>query len=79
MIAQITDHRGWRPQTGYTREAQQLLTDLGYDPGPVDGQYGPQTADAVKTFQRDVGITQDGLIGQDLLILLRVAKAAIDK
>ncbi|MDL2226702.1 peptidoglycan-binding protein [Deltaproteobacteria bacterium OttesenSCG-928-M10] len=34
----------------YIRDAQQLLTDLGYSPGPVDGEYGSQTADAVKTF-----------------------------
>jgi len=60
-----------KPSAQYTREAQQLLTDLGYDPGPVDGQYGRRTADAVKAFQRDAGITQDGWIDQDLLSVLR--------
>ena len=65
-----------KPRSQYTKEAQQLLTDLGYDPGPVDGDYGRRTADAVKAFQRDAGITQDGWIGEDLLSTLRRAKAA---
>jgi peptidoglycan hydrolase-like protein with peptidoglycan-binding domain len=60
-----------KPTAQHTREAQQLLTDLGYDPGPVDGDYGRRTADAVKAFQRDVGITQDGWIDQDLISVLR--------
>jgi len=60
-----------KPNAQYTREAQQLLTDLGYDPGPVDGDYGRRTADAVKAFQRDAGISQDGWIDQDLLSVLR--------
>ena len=62
-----------KPNAQHTREAQQLLIDLGYDPGPVDGDYGPRTADAVKAFQRDVGITQDGWIDQELISLLRRA------
>lgn len=65
-----------KPNAQYTREAQQILTDLGYDPGPVDGDYGRRTADAVKAFQRDAGITQDGWIDEDLLSTLRRAKAA---
>ena len=62
-----------KPSAQYTREAQQLLTDLGYDPGPIDGDYGRRTAAAVKAFQRDSGITQDGWIDQDLLSVLRRA------
>ncbi|MES9830086.1 MAG: peptidoglycan-binding domain-containing protein [Candidatus Thiodiazotropha sp.] len=65
-----------KPSAQYTREAQQLLTDLGYKPGPVDGDYGRRTAAAVKAFQRDAGVTQDGWIDQDLLSALRRAKAA---
>ena len=65
-----------KPSAQYTREAQQLLTDLGYDPGPIDGDYGRRTAAAVKAFQRDAGLTQDGWVDQDLLSALRKAKAA---
>lgn len=64
-----------KPSAKYTREAQQILTDLGYDPGPVDGDYGRRTADAVKTFQRNAGITQDGWIDEELLNTLRRANA----
>lgn len=64
-----------KPNAQYTREAQQLLIDLGYDPGPVDGDYGRRTADAVKAFQRAAGITPDGWIDEDLLSTLRRAKA----
>ncbi len=63
-----------RPSAQYIRKAQQLLKDLGYNPGPVDGQYGRRTANAVKAFQRDVGIPQDGWIDQDLLSSLKKAK-----
>lgn len=54
------------------KEAQRLLKELGYDPGPVDGQYGPKTNAAVKAFQRDERIYQDGVIDQNLLELLQV-------
>ena len=32
---------------------QRILQDLGYTPGPVDGQMGDQTREALKSFQRD--------------------------
>ena len=64
-----------KPNAKYTREAQQLLTDLGYDPGPVDGAYGRRTAEAVKAFQRKAGVAQDGRIDENLLNMLRKAKA----
>jgi hypothetical protein len=60
-----------KPSAQYIREAQQLLTDLGYKLGPVDGDYGRRTADAVKAFQQKLGILQDGQIDQNLLSLLR--------
>ncbi|NCB57891.1 MAG: hypothetical protein EOM46_10365 [Gammaproteobacteria bacterium] len=60
-----------KPSAQYIRETQQLLTELGYAPGSVDGHYGRRTADAVKAFQRDVGITQNGWIDADLLSALK--------
>jgi peptidoglycan hydrolase-like protein with peptidoglycan-binding domain len=42
---------------------QELLLALGYDPGPVDGIFGPQTGAAVMAFQQDLGLTVDGLVG----------------
>ncbi len=44
---------------------QANLARLGYAPGPIDGQYGPQTAAAISQFQRDQGLPADGkLSGQ---------------
>jgi peptidoglycan hydrolase-like protein with peptidoglycan-binding domain len=45
------------------RELQTALKGLGYDPGPVDGQFGAGTEAAVKAFQKAQGITVDGIVG----------------
>ena len=66
-----------KPSALYTREAQQLLTDLGYDPGPIDGDYGRRTAAAVKEFQKAQGLTVDGWVSKNLLDTLR--RATINK
>jgi len=65
-----------RPSTKLTRKVQQLLTELGYKPGPIDGQYGRRTVLAIKAFQRDAGIAQDGLVNEKLLNALVIAVAA---
>jgi len=46
------------------RVAQELLTKLGFDPGPVDGWPGPLTRKAVMEFQEQNDLEVDGLIGQ---------------
>jgi peptidoglycan hydrolase-like protein with peptidoglycan-binding domain len=46
---------------------QQVLADLGYAPGPVDGAWGENTARAVTAFQRDHGIPETGQITPELL------------
>ena len=33
------------------------------DPGPIDGIFGPKTANAVKAYQGDRGVTVDGIVG----------------
>jgi peptidoglycan hydrolase-like protein with peptidoglycan-binding domain/DNA invertase Pin-like site-specific DNA recombinase len=44
------------------RTVQRRLRTLGYRPGPVDGQFGPRTRDAVVRFQRDRDLNVDGSI-----------------
>jgi hypothetical protein len=45
------------------RLLQQLLQQAGFDPGPIDGIFGARTENAVKGFQRERGLTQDGAVG----------------
>ena len=55
-----------RGSTGpYVVECQTDLISLGYDVGPsgADGKYGAKTEAAVKQFQKDHGLTADGVCG----------------
>ena len=45
------------------KQLQQALSDLGYDPGAADGQFGSKTEAAVKSFQADHDIAVDGIVG----------------
>jgi hypothetical protein len=42
------------------RDIQGSLYRLGYDPGPIDGQYGRGTADAIAAYQSDYGLPVNG-------------------
>jgi uncharacterized protein (TIGR02594 family) len=42
---------------------QSRLKALGFDPGPIDGDYGPKTAAALRAFQAAKGLDVDGLVG----------------
>ena len=53
------------------REAQETLTKLGYDPGPIDGLMGDRTRQAVTTFQTDAELPLDGKINETLTKTLR--------
>ena len=46
------------------RTWQERLRELGYEL-EVDGAYGPQTAEATRAFQRDRGLTVDGIVGPE--------------
>ena len=45
------------------KQVQCLLTYLGYDPGAIDGVNGKNTMAAVKKFQAQEGLAQDGSPG----------------
>lgn len=49
---------------------QRKLSALGFDAGRVDGIFGPATERALKDFQRNSGITVDGVGGPDVLACL---------
>lgn len=46
-------------------QMQQRLKDLGFDPGPIDGQWGPLTDAALRAFQAAKGLKPDGIAGPD--------------
>jgi N-acetylmuramoyl-L-alanine amidase len=42
---------------------QRRLTELGFEVGRVDGVFGPRTGEALREFQRNVGLPADGTCG----------------
>jgi len=52
-------------QSQEVADYQELLNELGYDCGPADGKFGPKTKECTKEFQRDEGLTADGIVGPD--------------
>jgi len=57
--------------TQQVRDVQQLLSDLGYYNGTPTGTVGTLTRDAVVEFQRDNGLTADGIVDTQLLNAVR--------
>ncbi len=53
------------------RDLQFLLTVLGYDTNGIDGKIGPNTREALRAWQKDMGIPPDGYVNESILNLLR--------
>jgi hypothetical protein len=54
------------------RTIQRTLKALGIDPGPIDGDYGHNTAAAVAAFQAVKGLVADGAVGPQTARRLKV-------
>lgn len=52
------------------RSIQQHLTTLGFDPGPIDGIYGPHTESAILAFKRSMGLRLRPWVGPQTWELL---------
>lgn len=58
------------------RQVQKKLKELGYYKGSVDGIYGTGTQKAVKSFQKNCGITADGVAGPKTLKFLGLSSSS---
>ena len=56
----------------HVRAGQEALRSQGFDPGGVDGRYGPKTQAAIANYQRDHGLRETGRFDQRTLSALGV-------
>ncbi len=65
--------------SGYrVTELQTMLTQLGYSVGGIDGRFGTGTLQALVQFQKDNGLTPDGLCGSQTLSIIRLKVEAME-
>ena len=62
---------------GIIRKLQNFLSARGYDLGDagIDGKFGQKTYEAIKQYQRDNGLVDDGMWGEDTNLVHRVLGA----
>jgi peptidoglycan hydrolase-like protein with peptidoglycan-binding domain len=53
------------------RGVQRRLIDAGFGPDEIDGRFGPQTAAAVRAFQKQHELDVDGIVGPNTWEKLR--------
>jgi plastocyanin len=63
-----TDKSTWM-RTGTSgagvEDLQKKLAAAGFDPGPLDGSFGPKTQAAVRAYQQANGLQVDGIVGPE--------------
>ena len=52
------------------KDLQTRLSALGYYNGKIDGEFGPETKEAVTAFQKANGLEADGIVGEETRELL---------
>ncbi len=62
----------WSEDEAVVRHVQSQLKEMGYDVGPVDGIYGPQTREALIAFQQDEGFDATGEIDRNVVAVMRL-------
>ncbi len=56
------------------KDIQIHLNSRGYDVGGIDGKMGPKTRAAIKSFQKDEGLSVDGIAGKNTQRALQIEK-----
>ncbi len=59
--------------------AQEALKKLNYEPGPVDGVFGPATFSAIELFQEDSGLNVTGVLSRNTFQNVTRALNFVDK
>jgi len=62
--------RHWGSKVMTIHEIQKALSEQGFDPGEIDGEWGRRTIAAVKAFQKARGLEVDGIAGPKTLAAL---------
>jgi peptidoglycan hydrolase-like protein with peptidoglycan-binding domain len=68
--AETFRHPQRAPSRARYKEIQTALKKRGYDPGPIDGDWGSKTAAALRQFEKDHQLPADGKLDALVLITL---------
>lgn len=72
LVVQNTDAPVYGSPVASVKEAQAALTNLGFQPGPIDGKAGRRTARAVTAYRESRGLPGKGGIDEALSLSIRV-------
>jgi N-acetylmuramoyl-L-alanine amidase len=61
------------------RTLQIWLRTLGFDPGPIDGIFGPQTEKALKIFQKNMELDNDGILSSETIKTFLNLRTVLDQ
>lgn len=70
---QLTRHRKSSvAENNILQQVQKRLSELGYQPGPIDGLMGHKTSHAIRQYQQDNGLTPTGNVDSETTRLLDI-------